>query len=122
MAAFPLMHASDERRHAVPVRRAHVGACGEQPIHQIQIVMVRRPVESRRAVGLSGIDLGALFDQLTNGGTVHPLHRARKRRIRLRAAHFGGQVRSVRSEMTRERENDQQMRFMFILIPTDQPA
>src|SRR4029077_19742202 len=79
-----------------------------QPIHQVQIVMVRRPVQGRGAVRLSDIDLGAFFDQLTNGGTVHPLHRARERRIRLRASHFGGQVRSVRKRDDGECENDQQ--------------
>ena len=41
-----------ERLHAVPVRRAHVGAATQQEVGHLEVVPVHRPVQRRRAVGV----------------------------------------------------------------------
>ncbi len=75
-----------ERRHAVPIRRLHVGAGRDQPRHCLDVVDIRRFVKRRRAIGphtgrLGGCYAGRARDKQhqrhepDDGFGVHPLLR-----------------------------------------------
>ena len=69
-----------QRRDAVAVRRSHVGAGREQPVDEIEIIVIRRPVQRRHAVRLRAFDVDRLLEQLPDGGAIAPLHGISERR------------------------------------------
>ena len=58
IAALPLIAGEMQRRHAVAVRRLHVGAGANQPVDELEIVLAHGPVQRRRAVGFGRVDVG----------------------------------------------------------------
>ena len=77
------------RRRAVVVFRVHLRARTNQPIDQIEIVMVHRPVQRGRAIGFGCVDIDALRDQRERPGAIAGFGRIHQRRPR----------RAVRSEL-----------------------
>ncbi len=103
------VHACErKRRHSIAVRRLHAGAGRDQPTRHLEIVVIGSPVQRGRPICLRDVDVRALVDQLANGAAIHPLHRARQRRIRLRARRCGGHVSRPGQRGNSKRENDQQ--------------
>ncbi len=94
-----------QRRDAIPVGGADVGAGGEQPVHQVEVVMMSGPVQRRRPVRLRRIDVDPAREQLSDSPAILPLRRIGQLRIRLRAPHCGGQVGGVptRAAPTKQR-------------------
>ena len=67
------------RRRTEIVDRLHIGAGTNQPLHQIDVAIVRRPMQRRRAVGLGRVDVDALFDERDCSGFVAGLCRVNQR-------------------------------------------
>ncbi len=64
-----------ERRDAIPIRRCHLRTGANQEIDHLHIAVLHRPVQRRRAIGLWGIDVGALGHQRPHRRRVFPLRR-----------------------------------------------
>jgi hypothetical protein len=70
-----------ERRRAVPVRRARLGSRTQQVGDQTGVAGACRPVQRRRAVDFRRVDVGALRDQRSHRRGVADACRLRHARI-----------------------------------------
>ena len=65
-----------QRRHPVIVRRVDGGPGPDEQIDEPGVVVIRRPVQGRRAVGPGGVHIDASLDQSARGpGVLRPNHR-----------------------------------------------
>ena len=66
MAALPLMHASDERRHAVAVGRLDVGFRGQEQFDRCHVVALDRPVSAVVPSGSAALTSTRACEQLAH--------------------------------------------------------
>ena len=67
------------RGRAEVVHRFHACARPNQPLHEIDVAVVRGPVQRGRTVGFRGVDVGLLLDQRKRRGAVARLRRVDER-------------------------------------------
>ena len=56
-----------QRRHSVAVRGVDMGAGRDEPVGEGMVVALRRPVQSRGAVGPGRVDVGARLEKIRHG-------------------------------------------------------
>ena len=70
-----------QRRHTVPISRRRVSACLDQESDDVRVVVVDRPMQRCRAVGLRAVDINVSPQERTNGRRILGLHCLDERQI-----------------------------------------